>query len=851
MGRQKTQIDDWVPTNHPIPYVTNREHEKEDFDPERIRVTVEQAGVNVTDELMQELLDECRRQYNVCYILTPEEIQDAVENVLMAHGWNDNAGRYIASRFERRKTRDLMRKCKKWMEKYLIAPNTANATIDDNSNVGDKNIAVMNSELHKPTNIEINREMVMHKIHDLYPGFNPTNYSYDLNSHIIYKHDESTFAGAIAPYCASISMYPFLQHGLRNVGGQSGQPTNLDAFCGSFINLVFIVAAQFAGAVATSEFFVCFDHFARMQFGQDYADKLDNFYTIGDKFRTILNKTCRWVRNVNELNSLTDADLNNDAELIELRKQLIEDASRQLTDTEVADWYEGFHSEGDSDFNLYKLGDGTRTIKGAIIQYFQQIVYTLNQPAASRGNQSVFINFSYFDKPFFEGMFSDMKFPLTKTQERAMERGEDVDFDVPVWNSVNALQQLFIRWFNKERLRTVLTFPVESYAIVLDPETREPLDKDTFDFITEMYAEGHSMFLYNSTTVDSLSSCCRLKNVVEEKDREFSFTNGNMGVMTGSKSVITINLNRLTQNFCKLLGYDKFEGDKFARDYTNYLGRVLDRVYRYHTAYDCCLRDMYKNNMLTIYKAGMIDLDKQYLTVGLNGLNEAAEFLGIKVSDNPEYAKFCQMIFSYIKARNTKETREVGLKFNTELVPAESLGAKNYKWDELDGYWVPKEIDPVTGLNKRNIYTSYIFIPSHKYSVKERIKMHGDNYIGEYLDGGSACHINLTEHLDKEQVAQVLRMAFQNGCQYLTFNVPYTECNDCHLIVHKSVCKCGRCGGTHLTHYDRIIGYLTAIDRWSAPRQQEGRFRDRTNNIEGDTEETSEDGSSRSSKDPP
>ncbi len=828
-------------------YVTNREIEKEDFDPERIRITVEQAGVEVTDELLKEIVDECKSYYEEFdQFITCEEIQDSVEKVLVEHGMIENAGRYIASRVDRRRTRDIARVCRDFIKKYSEATNTANATIDDNSNVNNKNVAVLNSEIYKPTNVDVNRSMVMKKLYDLWPQFDSSNYVRDLKNHIIYKHDESTFAGAIAPYCASISMYPFLQNGLKEIGGKSGAPTNLDSFCGAYINLIFAVAAQFAGAVATSEFFICFDHFARIQFGEDYYLRLNEFYNVGSDLRKILNSTGKWVKNIDELKAIELKD----HELCKLRDNIV--SQRVLTEDELKEWKEIWDYEGncDSGFQLYKLDDGTRTIYGAIIQYFQQVVYSINQPAASRGNQSAFVNFSYFDKPFFEGMFSEMKFPLTKCQEAAMLRGENIEFDTPKWESVSALQKMFIRWFNAERLKTVLTFPVESFAMI--QHDGKFVDEETADFVAEMYSKGHSFFTYISDSVDSLSSCCRLKNVVEKKDREFSFTNGNMGVMTGSKSVITLNLNRITQNFCRLMGYEKFSWEgHFVRDYTKYLTRILERVYKYHIAYNECLWDMMNANLLTVYKAGMIDLNKQYLTIGINGLNEAAEFLKFEISDNQDYSKFCQLVFETIKKNNEENSQPDdyhSIKFNTECVPAESLGAKNAAWDAQDGYWVPSEIDEETGLNKRNIYTSYIFLPSHHYSVPERIKMHGSEYIGEYLDGGSACHINMSDHPDKEQARMIMNMCIKYGCQYFTLNIPYTECNKCGHIVHRQICKCHKCGSTNLETYDRIIGYLTAITKWSSPRQQEGRFRDRSNDM---TADKSDDASELTNEKPP
>lgn len=657
-------------------------------------------------------------------VLNIEEIQDIIEKSLMKKH-PEVAKAYIVYRYQHKTIREFVESKERFINQYKSASNTANATIDDNSNMSSKNIGILNNEIHKEDNIQISRGMIMRKLRDLYPDFDSKQYIRDLNHHTIYKHDESTFAGAVAPYCVSVSMYPFLSDGLKKLGGLSASPKNLDSYCGMYINMIFAISSQFAGAVATSEFLLYFDYFARKEWGDEYYKYFDKKYK--------------------------------------------------------------------------STAQGPKTIQQQIHQYFQQVVYSINQPAAARGMQSAFVNFSYFDKNFFEGMFGDFYFP---------------DGTKPIWESLFWLQKEFMTWFNEERLRCVLTFPVESYALVY--KNGEFLDKESADFVAQEYANGHSFFTYISDTVDSLSSCCRLKNKVQTK--EFNFTNGNMGIMTGSKSVITLNLNRIIQDWNKSIGalYPK---DRLYTDFKDYLRNILERVYKYHTAYNELMWDMYDAKLLPAYRAGFIDLNKQYLTIGINGLNEAAEFMNISLNDNEEYSKFCQEIFSTIKEENQKHNTTKGhkLTFNTECVPAESLAIKNYNWDKQDGYYVPEN---------RNLYASYIYLPSDEnVNILEKIRMHGKNYIGDYLDGGSAAHLNLDSHLSKEQYNTILKYAAEQGCQYLTFNVPNSECQDCGFITKTPISECPKCNSKKISYYDRIIGYLTKIDNWSDGRKEEQKTR--------------------------
>jgi ribonucleoside-triphosphate reductase len=225
---------------------------------------------------------------------------------------------------------------------------------------------------------------------------------------------------------------------------------------------------------------------------------------------------------------------------------------------------------------------------------------------------------------------------------------------------------------------------------------------------------------------------------------------------------------------------------------------------------------MYNANLLPVYKAGFIDLNKQYLTIGLNGLTASAEFLGIECNNNKDYQKYCQLIFSTIKECNVKHKTEK-LNFNCELIPAESAGVKLYNWDKEENYYVPSDI---------NLYTSYIFKPyDDSISVLDKFVMHGNNYIGEYLDGGVANHVGLEEHLSQEQYKKLLEHAAKVGCQYFTFNVPNSECDDCGFITKVPIKECPKCGSNKISYYDRIIGYLSKISNWSEGRQIEQKTR--------------------------
>ena len=677
--------------------VVKRNKTVQPFDWGKIDLAITKAFHAVNEPIDMDILSDVKDELYFNNIISVEEIQDQIEKALMACDYYNVAKAFILYRQKQAELRTLTNK-KQFIKDYAKASNAATGSkYDSNANVTEKNIVTLNGELFKGDVIKVNRTILTDKIREMYGEDLAKEYIQMLESHVLYKHDETS----IMPYCVAITMYPFLLEGLQPIGGLSAKPKNLDSFCGMFVNLVFAISSQFAGAVATGEFLMYFDYFARKEWGNDY-----------------------WKR-------------------------------------------------------PEEMVDKHRNIDKTLEQKFQQIVYSINQPAAARNFQSIFWNISYFDKYYFEGLFGEFVFP---------------DGTKPVWDSLNWLQKKFMSWFNEERTKCILTFPVETVALLTDGE--DIRDKEWADFTAEMYSKGHSFFTYTSDSADSLSSCCRLRN--EVSDNQFSYSLGAGGIATGSKSVMTLNINRLVQDAVNK-GYDMID----------YLRSQVQKVHKFQTAYNELLKDYLKDGLLTVYTAGFIDLKKQYLTVGVNGVIEAAEFLGIEVSDNDTYREFMQSILKTISDENRKaKTKE--LMFNTEFVPAENLGVKHANWDRKDGYFVP-----------RDCYNSYFYaVEDTSLTIFDKFKLHGKEYV-KYLDGGSALHMNLEEHLTKDQYRNLLKVAAVNGTNYFTFNIPNTICNDCGHIDKRYLHECPKCGSKNIDYATRIIGYLKRISNFSEARQKE------------------------------
>lgn len=575
----------------------------------------------------------------------------------------------------------------KFIDNYINAKNAADGSkLDANANVSHKNIATMTAELHKDINIQINRELISKRIEKRFGSELAAEYKRQLEAHEIYTHDETS----LLPYCVSISLYPFLLDGLTPFGGETKAPKHLSSFNGGFVNLIFAISSMFAGAVASVEWLMYFDHFARREYGENY-----------------------------------------------------------LT-----------------------------THKQEVTQELQSVVYALNQPAAARGFQSVFWNISIYDKPYFEAMFGTFVFP---------------NGDKPQYESLDKLQRYFMQWFNQERTKAVLTFPVVTAACLNNGTTY--VDESFADFIANEYAEGNAFFTFTSGSAHALSSCCRLKNDISDQINDFSYSLGAGGVSTGSLNVITLNINRLVQD---------------GRD----IKAEVEKIHKYQVAFKDLYEEYIAADMMPTYTAGYITTDKQYLTVGINGVVEAAEYLGYTIDNNDEYKQWVSTLLKTIADLNKEGSKTYGMKINTEFVPAENLGVKFAKWDRADGYIVP-----------RDCYNSYLYkVEDDEISPLDKFVLHGKD-TSKYLDGGSAYHCNLEGYPTADGFKKLLNVAVVEGCDYFCFNIKVTGCSDCGNIDKRTLTTCAKCGSKNVWWATRVIGYLKKIKDFSTERQNEAALR--------------------------
>lgn len=710
--------------------VVKRDGNIEEFNVDKIISAVEKAFKSCNKKMPQYLYDMLGALFGTLRgdTIGIEEIQNKVEDVLMNDKHFDVAKEYIIYREQHKQAR-FIRERIDYMNEYSQSNENAatSSETDANANVTMKNVANLEGEVYKTTNRVIQRQRMKDKLNEMYPEV-AKKYEEDLNSHVIYTHDEAT-TPVLKQYCMAVSLYPLMVEGVGNIDGITPTPPNdLQSFSGQVTNLIFLLSSQCKGAVAVGEYFIALNYYIVQEFGPNWYEKLDVVTTTNH-------------------------------------------CSKQ------------------------------RTVRDAIYKAFKQFIYGVNQPAGNRSYQSPFTNVSYYDHTYFDSLFGEFYYP---------------DGTKPQWEAVDCLQRLFMKFFNKLRTKQILTFPVETMAMVYDPKTNDIIDKDYKDFTAEMYAEGHSFFTYISDSADSLASCCRLRNELAENT--FNPTSGLTGVMTGSCNVITLNINRIVQDWYKSLNIGSQFPLTYHKSLSEYLSKILERVYKYHIAFKTMLYDLEDRGMFAASNGGYIRVSKLYSTIGINGLNEAARFLGLEVSNNKEYIEFLQLILGTIKEENKKHSihdKKRPFLFNSEVVPAEGLGGKNYQWDLQDGYVVPED---------ENLYNSYFYNAHDDTSVLDKFILHGRQTY-QYTDGGSAAHINLEDHLSKEQYLKLIDFAIANGTNYFTFNIPNSKCDDCGYITKHPITECPKCHSKNITQYTRVIGYLRPIKSFGKDRQIEASHR--------------------------
>lgn len=261
--------------------VVKRDGSREEFNIDKIATAVVKAFESCHKEMPQYIKPMIDALFGTLEgdVIGIEEIQNHVEDILMNERFFDVAKSYIIYREQHKQARFIKERID-YMNKYSQSDENAasSSETDANANVTVKNVANLEGEVYKTTNRVIQRQRMKDKLNEMYPEV-AKKYEKDLNSHIIYTHDEAT-TPVLKQYCMAVSLYPLMTEGVGNIDSITPTPPNdLQSFSGQVTNLIFLLSSQCKGAVAVGEYFIALNYYVIQEFGSDWFIRLDDVIT--------------------------------------------------------------------------------------------------------------------------------------------------------------------------------------------------------------------------------------------------------------------------------------------------------------------------------------------------------------------------------------------------------------------------------------------------------------------------------------------------------------------------------------------------------------------------------------------
>lgn len=417
-------------------------------------------------------------------------------------------------------------------------------------------------------------------------------------------------------------------------------------------------------------------------------------------------------------------------------------------------------------------------------QCFEKLIYRCNQPFL-RVDQSAFINVSIFDKYYYESLFGGVEFP-------------DGTLAIDYTDEFMQVQKVFMEVVSNIRHNQIFTFPVLTYSLLF--KDGHFADEEFARWCSDHNTEWNDANFFQSDNVGVLSSCCRMLNDTS-KLNAFINSIGGTALSIGSVKVNTINLVRIAYES----NHDEKEYLRILKDRTTLCCKTLD-VIRH-----IIVRNIEKG-LLPNYCDGGIELDKQYMTVGILGLYEAIEYFGYIRTDefgNKYYTddgiKFGSKIFDVINGVKDHFTTEYT--FNVESVPAERAAVILCQKDNL-----------LFEKNEKSIYSNQWIPLSEKCTIQEKCRTSA--IFDAKCSGGSIAHINLEKNFPNTEAAwKMLNYIASQGVFYFAFNTRINECKNHHGFVGTDICP--QCGEPVTDTYQRIVGFLEPTRTYSKERKKE------------------------------
>lgn len=592
-----------------------------------------------------------------------------------------------------------------FFKNFMQTNTVADATIDDNANVTNRNIQTMLTEANKPFTKLLSRNKIYIEMKEEFGVDVANDFLESVVSGELYEHD--SHSSSYMPYCYAFSLKNIVDKGLYFLDEmKAGKPKHWDTFNHHVLEFISYATNMQSGAVGIPDYLV----YAYYFFKQD---------------------------------------------------------TENMTEEET---------------NKYRS------------QKFQEFVYNLNQPYLKGGVQSAYTNISILDLDHIAKFFGNEKFP----------NGSDIVSHI---DGILDFQKDFLDYIGKLRKERWHTFPVISASLVFkdggytDEETAKMVVRHNWEY------GFNDVNIMNVEEPTSAASCCRLVNDIESlKGKTFNSIGGS-DLNIGSAKVVTLNLVRLS-----LLSKDE-------NDFYDLVKKKTQLIHKYHFAHRKIISKLIKKGLLPLYSQGMMSLDNQFSTVGINGVYEAIKVLnGIDKNDSgwhysEDGFKIAEKMFKTILEENEATMGTYRYMSNVEQIPGESCAIKLNKKDRL--YFGNRFINNKLGIDC-DIYGNQWIPLKEGTSIFNRINA---AKLDEYCGGGAILHINLGENFNSFDNAWEFTVGLaKKGVKYFSYIVLIDICKNDHSFFGN---VCPVCGGKAVSKGIKIVGYLVKQDSYKEERKQE------------------------------
>lgn len=419
-------------------------------------------------------------------------------------------------------------------------------------------------------------------------------------------------------------------------------------------------------------------------------------------------------------------------------------------------------------------------------QAFQKVIFDLSMPYL-RIAQAAYTNISIYDRVYCEEMFGGFVYPDGKCFVDYID--EFIEFE-----------KAFIVLFEKMRETNVFTYPVLTYCLVYRDDKFQ--DEEFARWCSKQNMRWADANFLISPETTSAASCCRLLSDTSKLKGVMNSIGGS-SLDIGSVVVTTLNLAGLAYQ---------------SKDEKDFFDRLIEKTKLVIDINDV-VRDIIKRNvekgLLPNYKYDLMKFNRQFNTIGINGIAEAAKHFGYYKQDELGY-------WSYT---------ENGVSFAEDILDKINAIKDGYNFDySINIEQTPMENGAIKVAEKNHLlYGSEEYITGNQWialkdkaTIQERVKMAG--LLDKKCGGGCISHIQIDAPFSNEEQAwNLLNYIAKNGVIYFAFNLKINVDDEQHTFTTKT---CPICGAKPTDTYQRIVGYLTKTKSWSAGRKRELEERD-------------------------